>query len=54
MNGLIHADQLVQDRFVQTACGGSECSFPFFARQGGLVSYGIDLTDLFRRSAINA
>jgi putative tryptophan/tyrosine transport system substrate-binding protein len=25
--------------------------FPFFARQGGLVSYGIDLTDLFRRSA---
>jgi putative tryptophan/tyrosine transport system substrate-binding protein len=26
-------------------------TFPFFARQGGLVSYGIDLTDLFRRSA---
>jgi ABC-type uncharacterized transport system substrate-binding protein len=25
--------------------------FPFFARKGGLVSYGIDLTDLFRRSA---
>jgi putative tryptophan/tyrosine transport system substrate-binding protein len=25
--------------------------FPFFAKQGGLVSYGIDLTDLFRRSA---
>jgi putative tryptophan/tyrosine transport system substrate-binding protein len=25
--------------------------FPFFARRGGLVSYGIDLTDLFRRSA---
>jgi putative ABC transport system substrate-binding protein len=25
--------------------------FPFFARPGGLVSYGIDLTDLFRRSA---
>jgi len=27
------------------------CPFPFFARKGGLVSYGIDLTDLFRRSA---
>jgi putative ABC transport system substrate-binding protein len=25
--------------------------FPFFARKGGLVSYGIDVTDLFRRSA---
>jgi putative tryptophan/tyrosine transport system substrate-binding protein len=25
--------------------------FPFFARAGGLMSYGIDLTDLFRRSA---
>jgi ABC-type uncharacterized transport system substrate-binding protein len=25
--------------------------FPFFARKGGLMSYGIDLTDLFRRSA---
>src|SRR5271166_1122003 len=25
--------------------------FPFFAHKGGLVSYGIDLTDLFRRSA---
>jgi len=25
--------------------------FPFFARKGGLVSYGIDATDLFRRSA---
>jgi len=25
--------------------------FPFFAKQGGLVSYGIDPTDLFRRSA---
>ena len=25
--------------------------FPFFARRGGLMSYGIDLTDLFRRSA---
>jgi putative ABC transport system substrate-binding protein len=25
--------------------------FPFFARMGGLVSYGPDVTDLFRRSA---
>jgi ABC-type uncharacterized transport system substrate-binding protein len=25
--------------------------FPFFARRGGLMSYGIDLIDLFRRSA---
>jgi putative ABC transport system substrate-binding protein len=25
--------------------------FPFFARAGGLMSYGIDLNDLFRRSA---
>ena len=25
--------------------------FPFFARRGGLVSYGVDLRDLFRRSA---
>jgi putative ABC transport system substrate-binding protein len=25
--------------------------FPFFTRRGGLVSYGVDLRDLFRRSA---
>src|SRR5262245_44264979 len=25
--------------------------YPFFARRGGLMSYGIDLPDLFRRSA---
>src|SRR5262249_44833356 len=26
--------------------------FPFFARKGGLVSYGIDLIELFQRSAL--
>jgi putative tryptophan/tyrosine transport system substrate-binding protein len=26
-------------------------SFPFFAVDGGLMSYGVDLADLFRRSA---
>jgi putative ABC transport system substrate-binding protein len=28
--------------------------FPFFAKSGGLVSYGIDSADLFRRSATYA
>ena len=26
-------------------------AFPFFAADGGLMSYGVDITDLFRRSA---